>query len=84
MKKLPIINLFGFILLFLSGCGPKWTETGKDGLKKVVNEGGQTLVYATGSGVKLLTVDQFGFKDLNQNDKLIIFLDPSKSTYKHI
>jgi beta-glucosidase len=36
----------------------------------VTNRGGQTLGYATTSGVTLLTVDRFAFKDLNKNGAL--------------
>lgn len=34
------------------------------------NKGGQTLGYSSSSGVKILTVDGFAFKDLNKNGKL--------------
>ncbi len=36
----------------------------------VTNQGGQTLGYSEKSGVKLLVVDGFAFKDLNKNGKL--------------
>lgn len=36
----------------------------------VTNQGGQTLGYSVKSGVKLLIVDGFAFKDLNKNGKL--------------
>lgn len=70
MKNIIEYFLISTLLVFLAGCGPKWTRTGKDGLKNVINEGGQTLVYSASSGVKLLTVDRYGFKDLNQNHEL--------------
>ncbi len=54
----------------LFACGPKWTETEKDGIKTVTNRGGQTLGYSSTSGVTILTVDGFGFKDLNKNGSL--------------
>lgn len=66
-------SLFGLILLSLlaSSCGPKWTETTReDGINLVTNEGGQNLGYAANSGVKLLEVDHFAFKDLNKNGEL--------------
>jgi beta-glucosidase len=34
------------------------------------NHGGQTVSYSTDSGVKILEVDSFAFKDLNRNGKL--------------
>lgn len=54
----------------LIGCGPKWTESGDGDIKTVTNEGGQTLRYSTTSGVKIITADRFGFKDLNKNGTL--------------
>lgn len=49
----------------------KWQETETpDGYVLVTNEGGKTLGYSKESGVKLIQVDGFAFKDLNQNDKL--------------
>jgi beta-glucosidase len=55
--------------LVLSGC-KKWSETGNGPIKTVVNKGGQTLRYATTSGVKLVLDKGFAFKDLNRNGKL--------------
>ncbi len=48
----------------------KWAETRTETIATVTNQGGQTLGYATTSGVKLLTVDGFAFKDLNKNGTL--------------
>ena len=55
--------------LVLSGC-KRWSETGNGPIKTVVNKGGQTLRYATTSGVKLVFDKGFAFKDLNRNGKL--------------
>ncbi len=55
--------------LVLSGC-KKWSETGNGPIKTVVNKGGQTLRYATTSGIKLVFDREFAFKDLNWNYKL--------------
>ncbi len=60
-------------LLVLNGCftsAPRWSETDSEPIKIVTNQGGQTLGYATTSGVSLLTVDRFAFKDLNKNEAL--------------
>ncbi|WP_442592081.1 glycoside hydrolase family 3 protein [Pedobacter sp. AW31-3R] len=43
-------------------------ETGN--FKTVMNPGGATLGYSPASGVQILTVGKFKFKDLNQNGKL--------------
>lgn len=56
--------------LLTTSCGPKWKEAVKDGFNIIENKGGQTLGYSPNSGVKLLTVDRFAFKDLNQNGNL--------------
>ena len=55
--------------LVLSGC-KRWGETGNGPIKTVVNKGGQTLRYATTSGVKLVLDKGLAFKDLNRNGKL--------------
>jgi beta-glucosidase len=57
-------------VLSLTDCGPKWTESEKDGVKIVTNMGGQTLGYSPSSGIKILTVDRLAFKDLNKNGAL--------------
>ncbi|PAW92965.1 beta-glucosidase [Mucilaginibacter sp. MD40] len=48
----------------------KWTETRNGEIATVANKGGQTLGYTTTSGVKILTIDGYAFKDLNKNGKL--------------
>ncbi len=49
----------------------KWSEeVTADGWVKVTNEGGETLGYSKDSGVTLIQVDGFAFKDLNQNGVL--------------
>ncbi|MBC2839403.1 glycoside hydrolase family 3 N-terminal domain-containing protein [Robiginitalea sp. SC105] len=71
-KNYRTASIPGFLLaaLLLSGCGPKWKETPKEGYNLVENEGGQTLGYSPESGVQLLEADRFAFKDLNQNGTL--------------
>ncbi|MGD2135318.1 MAG: glycoside hydrolase family 3 N-terminal domain-containing protein [Gemmatimonadales bacterium] len=49
---------------------PRWSETEAGTIRIVTNRGGQTLGYSATSGVSLLTVDRFAFKDLNQNGAL--------------
>lgn len=59
------------VILFVAyGCSPKWTETDKGTFKLISNEGGQNLGYSATSGVQILTVDRFAFKDLNKNGTL--------------
>jgi len=81
----PLVNtrfhvcLYQFLatLVILIGCssGPKWTETESGIIRFVTNRGGQTLGYVTTSGVRLLTVDRFAFKDLNKNGELDAYED---------
>jgi beta-glucosidase len=56
--------------LILTGCGPKWEESGEGNIRTVTQDGGRTLAYSATSGVKLLTVDRYAFKDLNKNGTL--------------
>ncbi len=54
----------------------KWSEEKTaDGWMKVTNQGGETLGYSPDSGVKLIQVDGFAFKDLNRNGKLDLYED---------
>lgn len=54
----------------------KWSEsTTEDGWVQVTNEGGETLGYSADSGVKLIQVDGFAFKDLNRNGQLDVYED---------
>jgi len=48
----------------------KWNEVKNGSIATIHNPGGQTLGYSTESGVKILTVDGWAFKDLNKNGKL--------------
>jgi beta-glucosidase len=69
------INAFFAVAFFLgfsetSFSQNKWTETQNDVFNVVKNRGGQTLAYSPASGVKLLSINGFAFKDLNKNGKL--------------
>ncbi|MDP4223267.1 MAG: glycoside hydrolase family 3 N-terminal domain-containing protein [Bacteroidota bacterium] len=81
MKKLNfypvLITVFAISLIF-TGC-KNWSETGSGLIRLVTNKGGQTLGYDTSSGVKILTVNRFAFKDLNKNGKLDIYEDWRKN-----
>jgi beta-glucosidase len=66
-RSLPLLGL----ALLLTACGPRWTESPQeDGFTLVRNEGGPTLGYSPTSGVTLLEVDRYAFKDLNRNGEL--------------
>lgn len=68
--RMPVMTAGALALALLTGCGPKWKESPKEGYNLVENEGGQTLGYSPASGVTLLTVDRLAFKDLNRNGSL--------------
>ncbi len=66
-----LLSLCGLLLLSItSGFSQKFTETKKGDLSFISNKGGQMIGYAANSGIKILTVDGFAFKDLNKNGKL--------------
>ena len=67
--RLTSVGLIAAVSLFLTGC-KKWSETATGPIKIVANKGGQTLGYATTSGIKLVFNKGFAFKDLNRNGKL--------------
>lgn len=72
-KPMKMKRIYVGLLSLLStslALGQSWTETKSANWTKVANKGGQTLGYATTSGVKLITDKGFAFKDLNKNGKL--------------
>jgi beta-glucosidase len=66
--------------MILVGCGKKWSETEKDGIRIVENEGGRTLGYSTASGIKMVFEDGYAFKDLNKNNRLDVYEDWRKTS----
>ncbi|MCR4582076.1 MAG: glycoside hydrolase family 3 protein [Prevotella sp.] len=76
MKQYVLLTVVGTILTSLTGCNhQKWTEQPVDSFILVTQEGGPSLGYSPKSGVKLLSVDGFAFKDLNRNDSLDAYED---------
>ena len=66
----------GATLLTLAACdGQKWSEHQVDSFMLVTQKGGPSLGYSPQSGVKILTIDGFAFKDLNRNDSLDAYED---------
>lgn len=71
MKNLgSFIFLLTGLLFSVTVFGQKWTEKKSGTISMVANRDGNTLGYSSTSGVKILTVDEFAFKDLNKNGKL--------------
>ena len=69
MKKI----LVGAVLiagLFSASAEVKWSKKDKGSHIEITQQGGRTLGYSVNSGVNILTVDGFAFKDLNRNGKL--------------
>jgi beta-glucosidase len=70
MKKILLYGTISIGLCSSAFAQKKWTETIFPTHNLVSNKGGQPLGYSPNSGIKLLTVDGFAFKDLNKNGKL--------------
>lgn len=58
--------------LLLASCdAPRWNEVQtQNGYNLITQKKGQTLAYSPASGVGILTVDGYAFKDLNRNGLL--------------
>ncbi|MEP6611527.1 MAG: glycoside hydrolase family 3 N-terminal domain-containing protein [Mucilaginibacter sp.] len=77
-KPLALFCLAGVATILLAGMTggtnvdvlSKQPGADSSGIVLVKNSNGPTLGYSTTSGVKILTVDGFSFKDLNKNGKL--------------
>ena len=74
MKRLLTIALG---LATLASCnGVKWTLTETEyGYNVMTQKRGQTIAYSPESGVAILTVDGYAFKDLNRNGELDVYED---------
>ena len=68
---------FALGLAALASCnGVKWNETSTDyGYNVISQRRGQTIAYSPESGVGILTVDGYAFKDLNRNGELDVYED---------
>ena len=75
MKFFTTSALLCGITLMTACSGPKFTEENKGNFYLVKNQEGETLGYDPNSGVKILTIDGYAFKDLNQNGTLDIYED---------
>ena len=79
LKKAGIKFCYATALLTVA-CNPKFTVEDKGDFILVNNDGGKTLGYSPNSGVALLTVDRYAFKDLNKDGKLDPYEDWRLST----
>ena len=70
MKTKSFIPFVAALLLASCG-GPRWNEIQtQNGYNLITQKKGQTLAYSPASGVGILTVDGYAFKDLNRNGSL--------------
>lgn len=62
----------GFCMGTLQTVAQNWSEKKMDSSDIIIvtNKGGQQLGFSSASGVKIITVNGFAFKDLNKNGKL--------------
>ena len=70
MKKYSFLIFISASLMTITLQAQNWNENTNGTISTVTNKGGPTLGYSTTSGVKLITVNGFAFKDLNKNGKL--------------
>ena len=68
---------FALGLAALASCnGVKWTMTETEyGYNVMTQKKGQTIAYSPESGISILTVDGYAFKDLNRNGELDVYED---------
>ena len=68
---------FALGLAALASCnGVKWTLTETEyGYNVMSQKNGQTIAYSPESGISILTVDGYAFKDLNRNGELDVYED---------
>lgn len=70
MKATSLMTFAAAMLLASCGC-PRWNEIQtQNGYNLITQKKGQTLAYSPASGVGILTVDGYAFKDLNRNGLL--------------
>ncbi|MBR1961350.1 MAG: glycoside hydrolase family 3 C-terminal domain-containing protein [Alistipes sp.] len=65
----------------------KYQKRDKGDFIEITQQGGRTIGYSQNSGIKILTVDGFAFKDLNRNGKLDKYEDwrlPSEERAKDL
>jgi beta-glucosidase len=81
--RISLTHCFLAVCIFiLAGCITKWTEEERDDYNLVSNDGGRTLGYAPGSGVKIIEKSGYAFKDLNRNGELDNYEDWRKPIEK--
>ena len=70
MKNKASIFFVLSLLLITTANAQNWSEKVNGNISIVTNKAGQTLGYSASSGVRLIIVGGFAFKDLNKNGNL--------------
>lgn len=71
--------------LILSSCNMrKWTEQECDGYQLITQKKGATLGYSPKSGIQIIYVDGYAFKDLNRDGKLDVYEDWRQPVEKRV
>ena len=69
MKKIILLSA-SLMLVGIATAQPKYHKVDKGDFIEITQQGGRTLGYSQNSGVKILEVEGYAFKDLNRNGKL--------------
>ena len=75
LKGMMLAAMGGMLMGLMACGGQQWSEQQVDSFMLVTQKGGPSLGYSPQSGVKILTVDGYAFKDLNRNDSLDAYED---------
>ncbi|MDR8393074.1 glycoside hydrolase family 3 protein [Aliifodinibius sp. S!AR15-10] len=78
--KLTAYLLPLLVFVVASSTVPVWTAQDNGDHKIIDNDDGATLGYSPSSGIEILTVDSYAFKDLNRNGQLDPYEDWRLST----
>ena len=70
MKKTLILSAAALLTFGATSAEIKYKQVDKGDFIEITQQGGLTLGYNQNSGIKILTVDGYAFKDLNKNGKL--------------
>lgn len=62
--------LIALTAILMLGCDNQFIEEPKESYTLIHNKEGQTLGFSPSSGIQIITVNRYAFKDLNRNEKL--------------
>ena len=70
MRRFAILSAAALLSATATTAQPKYHAVDKGDFIEITQQGGRTLGYSQNSGLKILEVDGYAFKDLNRNGKL--------------